>query len=49
MQGRPPIGTHFFIFYFTGLIRYYGATPCNRVRMRRTADRGTRKMPLACS
>src|SRR5712675_825636 len=29
MQGRPPIGTHFFIFYFTGLIRYYGATPCN--------------------
>ena len=22
MQGRPPIGTHFFIFYFTGLIPY---------------------------
>jgi tetratricopeptide (TPR) repeat protein len=22
MQGRPPIGTHFFIFYYTGLIRY---------------------------
>jgi hypothetical protein len=26
MQGRPPIGTHFFIFYYTGLIRYYVAT-----------------------
>ena len=25
MQGRPPIGTHFFIFYFTGLIRNSGA------------------------
>src|SRR5438067_12602576 len=25
MQGRPPIGTHFFIFYLTGLIRYSGA------------------------
>jgi tetratricopeptide (TPR) repeat protein len=23
MQGRPPIGAHFFIFYFTGLIPYY--------------------------
>ena len=22
MQGRPPIGTHFFVFYFTGLIPY---------------------------
>jgi capsular polysaccharide transport system permease protein len=22
MQGRPPIGTHFFIFYFTGLVPY---------------------------
>src|SRR5213078_3413531 len=22
MQGRPPIGAHFFIFYFTGLIPY---------------------------
>ncbi len=27
MQGRPPIETHFFIFYFTGLIRYSGANP----------------------
>ncbi|HEX3952409.1 MAG TPA: tetratricopeptide repeat protein [Stellaceae bacterium] len=25
MHGRPPIGTHFFIFYYTGLIRYSGA------------------------
>jgi tetratricopeptide (TPR) repeat protein len=25
MHGRPPIGTHFFLFYYTGLIRYYGA------------------------
>ncbi len=25
MQSRPPIGTHFFVFYYTGLIRYYGA------------------------
>jgi capsular polysaccharide transport system permease protein len=23
MQGRPPIGTHFFIFYYTGLIPYH--------------------------
>lgn len=23
MHGRPPIGTHFFIFYFTGLIPYH--------------------------
>jgi BexC/CtrB/KpsE family polysaccharide export inner-membrane protein len=23
MHGNPPIGTHFFIFYFTGLIPYY--------------------------
>jgi capsular polysaccharide transport system permease protein len=22
MQGRPPIGTHFFVFYFTGLVPY---------------------------
>jgi tetratricopeptide (TPR) repeat protein len=28
MHGRPPIGRHFFIFYYTGLIRYYGANPC---------------------
>jgi tetratricopeptide (TPR) repeat protein len=27
MHGQPPIGTHFFVFYYTGLIRYYGATP----------------------
>jgi hypothetical protein len=27
MQGRPPIGTHFFIFYYTGLIRYYPTSP----------------------
>jgi tetratricopeptide (TPR) repeat protein len=26
MHGRPPIGTQFFIFYYTGLIRYYGAS-----------------------
>jgi tetratricopeptide (TPR) repeat protein len=25
MHGQPPIGTEFFIFYFTGLIRYSGA------------------------
>jgi tetratricopeptide (TPR) repeat protein len=25
MHGNPPIGTEFFIFYFTGLIRYSGA------------------------
>lgn len=25
MHGKPPIGTHFFIFYYTGLIRYSGA------------------------
>ena len=29
MQGRPPIGTHFFIFYFTGLVRYSGAVGTN--------------------
>src|SRR5260370_41832817 len=23
MQGQPPIGTHFFIFYYTGLIPYH--------------------------
>ncbi|MBV8888121.1 MAG: tetratricopeptide repeat protein [Alphaproteobacteria bacterium] len=23
MQGRPPIGTHFFVFYYTGLLPYY--------------------------
>jgi tetratricopeptide (TPR) repeat protein len=27
MHGNPPIGTHFFVFYYTGLIRYYGANP----------------------
>jgi tetratricopeptide (TPR) repeat protein len=25
MHGNPPIGTHLFVFYYTGLIRYYGA------------------------
>ena len=25
MHGTPPIGTHFFLFYYTGLIRYSGA------------------------
>jgi tetratricopeptide (TPR) repeat protein len=25
MRGSPPIGTNFFVFYFTGLIRYSGA------------------------
>ncbi|MBV9552146.1 MAG: tetratricopeptide repeat protein [Alphaproteobacteria bacterium] len=25
MHGSPPIGTHFFVFYYTGLIRYSGA------------------------
>jgi Flp pilus assembly protein TadD len=25
MYGQPPIGTDFFVFYYTGLIRYYGA------------------------
>jgi hypothetical protein len=23
MEGRPPIGAHFFIFYYTGLIPYH--------------------------
>jgi len=27
MRGRPPLGTHFFVFYYTGLVRYYGANP----------------------
>lgn len=31
MQGRPPIGTHFFIFYFTGLVRYEAPKTTNRV------------------
>jgi ABC-type polysaccharide/polyol phosphate export permease len=25
MRGRPPIGDKFFIFYYTGIIRYSGA------------------------
>src|SRR5437762_655418 len=25
MHGQPPIGTQFFIFYYTGLVRYSGA------------------------
>ena len=25
MQGQPPIGSHFFLFYYTGLVRYSGA------------------------
>jgi tetratricopeptide (TPR) repeat protein len=29
IRGRPPIGTQFFIFYYTGLIRYYGARDQN--------------------
>jgi hypothetical protein len=29
MRGQPPIGTHFFVFYYTGLIRYYGAKDQN--------------------
>ena len=29
MQGRPPLGTDFFIFYYTGLIRYSGADGTN--------------------
>jgi len=27
MRGSPPIGANFFVFYYTGLIRYYGANP----------------------
>lgn len=25
MRGQPPIGSHFFLFYYTGLVRYSGA------------------------
>jgi len=35
MHGSPPIGTHFFVFYYTGLIRYSGADgtkPAYRLR-----------------
>jgi tetratricopeptide (TPR) repeat protein len=31
MRGLPPIGTQFFIFYYTGLIRYYGANGTNYI------------------
>ena len=27
MRGRPPIGEEFFIFYYTGIIRYSGSFP----------------------
>jgi tetratricopeptide (TPR) repeat protein len=30
MHGRPPIGRHFFMFYYTGLIRYSGANGTSR-------------------
>jgi hypothetical protein len=29
MRGRPPIGEEFFIFYYTGIIRYSGANGTN--------------------
>ncbi|HYM73113.1 MAG TPA: tetratricopeptide repeat protein [Stellaceae bacterium] len=29
MRGRPPIGVHFFVFYYTGLISYSGAVGTN--------------------
>jgi ABC-type polysaccharide/polyol phosphate export permease len=29
MRGRPPIGDEFFIFYYTGIIRYSGANGTN--------------------
>ena len=32
VRGRPPIGAHFFVFYYTGLIRYYGANPYDPLR-----------------
>jgi tetratricopeptide (TPR) repeat protein len=31
MHGRPPIGTQFFIFYYTGLIRYSGAKRTHKI------------------
>ena len=34
MHGTPPIGTHFFVFYYTGLVRYSGANGTNPTFMR---------------
>jgi tetratricopeptide (TPR) repeat protein len=31
MHGQPPIGTHFFVFYYTGLIRYYLANGTTQI------------------
>jgi tetratricopeptide (TPR) repeat protein len=31
MHGRPPFGTQFFIFYYTGIIRYSGANGTNLI------------------
>src|SRR5262252_8511475 len=39
MRGRPPIGDKFFIFYYTGIIRYSGANGTIRKRSRACADR----------
>jgi tetratricopeptide (TPR) repeat protein len=33
MHGRPPIGTQFFIFYYTGIIRYSGANGTGIVKV----------------
>lgn len=40
MRGRPPIGTHFFLFYFTGLVRYSGANGTNVFSADRVSSAG---------
>jgi tetratricopeptide (TPR) repeat protein len=38
MHGTPPIGTHFFLFYYTGLIRPSGANRTNRLENRKFCE-----------
>jgi tetratricopeptide (TPR) repeat protein len=56
MHGQPPIGRHFFIFYYTGLIQYSGADGTN-LRLSRASPwigcvffsfRRLRSHPLIC-